>query len=52
MKQVLLSFIAGYLLSMAINYKRTEDCKIESFSKEFWITCLLAGLAIALYKIT
>jgi hypothetical protein len=51
MKQVLLQFIAGYLLIMAINYKRTEDCKIELFSKEFWITSLLAGLAIALYKI-
>ena len=51
MKQVLLQLIAGYLIIMAINYKRTEDCKIKLFSKEFWITSLLAGLAIALYKI-
>lgn len=51
MKQVLLQLITGYLLIMAINYKRTEDCKIKLFSKEFWITSLLAGLAIALYKI-
>jgi hypothetical protein len=51
MKQILLSLIAGCILVTAINYKRTEDCKIKLFSKEFWITSLLAGLAIALYKI-
>jgi len=51
MKQIILQLIAGYILVTAINYKRTEDCKIKLFSKEFWITSLLAGLAIALYKI-
>jgi hypothetical protein len=50
MKQIILQLIAGYILSIVIFYKRTEDCKIELFSKDFWITSLLAALALSLYK--
>lgn len=45
MIKFLITYIAYFLIYTAIDYKRKEDSKIETFIKDWWVNILLVTIA-------